>query len=122
MTGMSKHLGPESRAYPVLLGDRHPHCSSLWFYKPGCWCCTPGHCMQLLGYAPAHADEITSLLQLASHVTLGNDSISRSLSILFCIMGPKVVPTPQHCVRHPKTKSRRGLARSLALGNHGGRG
>lgn len=26
MTGMSKHLGPESRAYPVLLGDRHPHC------------------------------------------------------------------------------------------------
>lgn len=26
MAGMSKHLEPESRAYPVSLGDRHPHC------------------------------------------------------------------------------------------------
>lgn len=78
--------------------------------------------MQLPGYAPERADEITSLLQLASHVTLGNDPISRSLSVLVYIMGPKVVPRPRHCVRHSETKSRKGLARSLALGNHGGRG
>lgn len=26
MAGMSKHMGPESRAYPVSLRDRHPLC------------------------------------------------------------------------------------------------
>lgn len=117
--GPSKQLGPVQS--PLGPTQGYPHCYFSLIYKPGCWCCTPGPCTQLWGYAPKHADAITSLPQHTSHVTLGIDSTSRK-PVSWSVTWDKEWSHPHSTVRHCEIKARKGLIQSPALGNFRGIG
>lgn len=77
--------------------------------------------MQLWGYAPKHADEITSLPQHTSYVTLGSDSTSRR-PVSWSVTRDQEWFHPHSTVRHCEIKARKGLIQSPALGNFRGIG